>query len=160
MCQAQYLRTLPGLLFPEQTLAAIFFHDTPEDHGIAFGEIQSLYADDPGFGAVVAEAARKVTKKWRGQKFDEATLSQGMADCAIASVVKGGDRIHNLQSMGGVFPLAKQRAYLEETERWILPMLKAAERNFPEQEPAYKNIRTILKMQVSLIDSALRAQKA
>lgn len=60
--------------------------------------------------------------------------------------------------MVGVFTLEKKRSYLEETERQILPMLKRAERNFPEQEPAYKNIRTVLKMQVSLVDALLRYQ--
>lgn len=160
VCQAQYLRTLPGLLFPEQALATIFFHDTPEDRGIAFDEIQALYADDPGFGKSVAQAARKVTKSWRGQKFDEAGLFEAMATCPIASVVKGGDRIHNLQSMVEVFSLDKQRSYLDETQRLVLPMLKSAERNFPEQEPAYKNIRTVLKMQVNLIDAGLIAQGA
>ena len=158
VCQAQYLRTLPGLLHPEATLAAIFFHDTPEDRNIAFDEIRMLYPEDPSFGDLVAQATRKVTKTWRGKSFDEDTLFEAMADCPVASVVKGGDRIHNLQSMVGVFTLEKKRSYLEETERQILPMLKRAERNFPEQEPAYKNIRTVLKMQVSLVDALLRSQ--
>lgn len=117
-----------------------------------------LYPEDPSFGDLVAQATRKVTKTWRGKSFDEDTLFEAMADCPVASVVKGGDRIHNLQSMVGVFTLEKKRSYLEETERQILPMLKRAERNFPEQEPAYKNIRTVLKMQVSLVDALLRSQ--
>ena len=52
--------------------------------------------------------------------------------------------------MMGVFNPSKQARYLDETEKRILPMLKDAERRFPEQEPAYKNIRTTLKMQVAL----------
>lgn len=160
VCQAQYLRTLPGLLHPEATLATVFFHDTPEDRHISFDEIRLLYPENPAFGVMVSDATRKVTKEWRGKKFNEDELFGIMANCPVSSVVKGGDRIHNLQSMVGVFTLAKQRSYLEETERLILPMLKRAERNFPEQEPAYKNIRTVLKMQVSLIDAALRAQNA
>lgn len=154
--QAQYMRTLlPHLLFPEETLTAIFFHDTPEDRGWAYEEIRSSYPEDAVFGERVAQATRRVTKKWRGLAYDENDLFQEMARCPIASMVKAGDRIHNLQSMVGVFNADKQRSYLQETESLILPMMKDAERRFPEQEAAYKNARTILKMQVDLIGHAL-----
>lgn len=149
--QVQYMRTLlPHLMFPEETLCAIFFHDTPEDCGVSYGEIRAAFPEDPEFGNRVAQAVQRVTKKWRGEVYEENSLFAAMAECPISSLVKGGDRFHNLQSMMGVFSLDKQRRYLEETEHFILPMLKDAERRFPEQEPAYKNIRTILKMQVAL----------
>ena len=149
--QAQYMRTLlPHLLYPEETLCAIFFHDTPEDRGVSYEEIRSTFPDDAAFGNRVADATQRVTKKWRGQAFNEDALFEAMAQCPIASILKGGDRFHNLQSMMGVFNPSKQARYLDETEKRILPMLKDAERRFPEQEPAYKNIRTILKMQVAL----------
>lgn len=151
VCQAQYLRTLlPFLLFPQETIAGIFFHDTPEDRGFSYEEIRAVYSDHPEFGALVAGAVQRVTKKWRGQKLDEEVLFEEMSKCPMASIIKGCDRIHNLQSMVGVFSPEKMAKYLTETEERILPMLKDAERRFPEQEPAYKNIRTILKMQVAL----------
>lgn len=156
--QAQYLRTLlPHLLYPEETLAAIFFHDTPEDRGVSYAEIRNTFPEDAAFGDRVANAVQRVTKTWRGEVYDESELFSAMARCPIGSVVKGGDRIHNLQSMVGVFSAEKQRKYLAETEQLILPMLKDAERRFPEQEPAYKNIRTILKMQVAWCTHALAA---
>lgn len=156
VCQMQYARTLlPSLLHPEATLTAICFHDTAEDHGMSYDEIRGVYPEDLAFGDQVADAVRRVTKKWRGQTYDEDELFASMAQCPIASVVKGGDRIHNLQSMVGVFTPDKQRRYLQETQDRMLPMLKHAERRFPEQEPAYKNIRTVLKMQITLLRHAL-----
>lgn len=160
VCQAQFLRTLlPTLLFPQESLSTIFFHDTSEDRGLSFDEIRNLYPDSPAFGDRVALATQRLTKEFRGTKMNEALLFEAMALCPIASIVKGCDRIHNLQSMVGVFSLTKQKDYLKETERLILPMLKAAEQRFPEQEPAYKNIRTVLKMQVHLIGESLTIQE-
>lgn len=157
VCQAQYMRTLlPFLTHPEATFTAIFFHDTVEDMGISYEEILQFFTDDPEFGKLVADATRRVTKKTRNVKMEPEALFRSMAESPIASLVKGGDRMHNLQSMINVFSPEKQRSYLEETEQYILPMLKIAEQNFPEQEPAYKNIRTILKMQVDLVAHSLK----
>ncbi len=156
VCQAQFMRTLlPFLLHPEETLTAIFFHDTPEDMGVSFDEIINFFPNDLAFGTQVSNATRRVTKKMRNVKMEAGPLFQSMSECPIASLVKGGDRIHNLQSMVGVFSLEKQRRYLDETQEYILPMLKTAEQNFPEQEPAYKNIRTFLKAQIHLTAHSL-----
>lgn len=149
--QAQYLRTLPTLLFPEETFCTIFFHDTPEDKDISPDEIFNLYSANPVFAKRVSDAAWRMTKKYRGVKRPEQELFDEMAKCPIASIAKGCDRIHNIQSMVGVFTIAKQTTYMQEVEDLFLPMLKKAEQNFPEQEAAYKNIRTVLKNQLSMI---------
>ena len=77
-----------------------------------------------------------------------------------ASIVKGCDRIHNLKTMGGVFTLDKQEAYVKETEDYFLVMLKQAAGLFPMQHLAYMNIRTMLKTQVELISATVEAGKA
>lgn len=151
--QAQFVRTLlPSLSFPEETVATIFFHDTAEDKGTSFDEIASVFSQ-PAFGERVAQATWKVTKVFRGEKYDEAKLFKDMSTCPIASIVKGIDRIHNFQTMVGVFSLAKQKQYIEEGVGLFLPMLKEAESRFPAQEAAYKNIRTFLKSQMQLIQA-------
>jgi len=156
VCQAQYMRTLlENVLHPEATIAAIFFHDTPEDIGVSFDEIINFFAGDLEFGLQVSGATRRVTKKMRNVKLDADELFESMSECPIASLVKGGDRIHNQQTMIRVFTPAKQQSYIDETNTYILPMLKRAEQNFPEQEPAYNNMRTILKMQVDMVAHSL-----
>lgn len=151
VCQAQYIRTLlPNLLYPEETLCTVFFHDTFEDKGLSKDEVRKVFVNSQ-IGDRVVESAWKMTKVWRGEKYDEQTLFDVMAQDPIASLDKGVDRIHNFQSMVGVFSKEKQLQYIEEGQRLFLPMLKKAEQNFPEQEPAYKNIRTCLKSQMHLI---------
>lgn len=155
VCQVQYLRTLPDILFPEETICTIFFHDTPEDKGISPQEIAQMFPNNALFAQRVSDAVWRMTKKWRGEKRCENDLFEEMAKCPISSIAKGCDRIHNVQTMVGVFTPQKQRAYLEEVDRLFLPMLKEAENNFPEQEAAYKNIRTVLRNQSALIRAFL-----
>jgi hypothetical protein len=62
--------------------------------------------------------------------------------------------------MLNVFSLTKQKYYIEETETLILPMLKQARRRFPDQEPAYQNIKLILNSQIELIRAVQRAPKS
>ena len=158
--QANFIRPLlPHLLYPQETLCVIFSHDTAEDRGLSPGEITKDFSDRE-FGRRVADAVWLMTKKFRGGHGAASTpqeLFRGMAENPIASIAKGVDRIHNLQSMVGVFTREKQASYLAETEEFFLPMLKEAERLFPEQEPAYKLVRTVLKMQIELLRAGLPA---
>jgi (p)ppGpp synthase/HD superfamily hydrolase len=140
---ANYLRTLlPSLMHPEETLASIFLHDVCEDYDIGFDEIEKQ------FGGVVAHAVRLLTKKHRGAVIPYETYFAEMAKNSIASLVKGADRAHNIFTMRAAgWTLKKQASYLEEVNHWFFPMLKFARRNFPQQEPAYENVKTLLSIQ-------------
>jgi (p)ppGpp synthase/HD superfamily hydrolase len=140
---AHYMRTLlPSLMYPEDTLAAILLHDTTEDYNIP----HALIADR--FGERVGQAVYLLDKNG---KTPEAYYS-GNARDPIASVAKGGDRIHNVQTMVNVFTIEKQHRYLREIDDHFLPMLKAARRLFPQQEAAYENIKHVLTTQTELIE--------
>lgn len=148
----QYMRTLQGdLSDPEATFASVFLHDTPEDTDVGHLEIERR------FGSVVGGSVKFLTKKYRGQTLPTNVYYDGIASHEIASGVKGADRIHNLGSMTGVFTPEKQRAYIEETRTYVLPMLKTARRNFSRQEPVYENEKFVLKSQISLIEAMLGA---
>ncbi len=149
---AHYIRTLENHLDqPEESLAASFLHDVAEDYDVGFAEIENR------FGRSVADAVTLLTKKHRKTIKNPDSYFGDMADNKIASVVKGADRINNIQTMVEVFSLEKQKRYIEETETQILPMLKLARRNFPTQEPVYENIKMILKSQITLIRAIHRA---
>ena len=152
--QVNFLRPLlPHLIYPEETICVVLSHDTPEDEGVSPDELAKIF-EDKEFGQRVSSGAWKMTKKFRGGNgaaSSKEELSELQSQCPMASIAKGLDRIHNQQSMVGVFSKEKMRSYIEETENYILPMLKKAEFNFPEQEPAYKNIRTVLKMQIEMV---------
>jgi (p)ppGpp synthase/HD superfamily hydrolase len=147
---ARFLMTLePHFLHPEDTLACAFLHDTPEDNDevVTFRELEER------FGQRIARSTRLVTKKYRGSKTPYEVYFDDMAQDPVASLVKGVDRAHNVQTMLGVFKPEKQKQYLQEVEDWFFPMLKKSRRLFPQQAPAYENIKTLLRCQVRLFHS-------
>lgn len=152
---AQYLRTLP-LLYPDETLAVAMLHDVIEDYKVA----EELIARD--FGDDVAEATLLCTKVINGRKLPPDVYYGQMAEArgkvgAIVTIVKPGDRLHNQSTMIGedlANPATrwnKQAETLRETETYIYPICKAGRRRFPEQEPAYENVKQGLVMQAKLI---------
>ncbi len=154
---ALYALTLPDLRYREEVMATIFLHDVREDMGITDGEIVALFPD-PIRARRIADAVEAMTKTFRGEKRDEVALFASMAANPIASIAKGCDRIHNLQSMPGVFTPEKQRRYIEEVHDFFFPMLKTARRAFPFQVMAYENIKFVLRSQIELIEAGLNAK--
>lgn len=147
---ALYIRTLVEILsFPEETLASVFLHDVCEDHDVSFDEIESK------FGRTIRDAVVRLTKIHRGIRVPPDIYYSKMAKSPIASIVKGADRMHNMQTMATVFSEAKQVFYIQETLDFIFPMLKEARRTFTKQEPVYENVKLVLQSQIELIKIAL-----
>lgn len=137
-----YLRTIyKHLLFPEDTIVAAFLHDVVEDCDISVVEIEQFFNK-----ANVVKLLTKVDKNTQ-LYYDNISLDP------IASIVKASDRIHNVQSMIGVFSHQKQIEYVEETTNFVIPMIKKARRLFPQQEAAYENAKHFLKCQIYLINA-------
>lgn len=144
LCITHHLRTLAGYLCnAENTFCTALLHDSVEDHPnkITLKEIEEH------FGVEVTDAVDLLTKtgKIADHYFRSITYDP------IASIVKAADRIHNFQTMVGVFSIEKQGRYIGETEEFIIPMLEEAALKFPEQEPAYANLKLVLKSQIDLI---------
>ncbi len=148
---AHFVRTLPDLIYPEDTLTVVFLHDVPEDYDVEHEEISTK------FGIQVSKSTELVTKVYKGMYKNHGIYFDEISRDAIASIVKGADRVHNLQSMIGVFDTKKQQKYIQEVKDFFLPMLKEARRNFPEQEAAYENIKHMLVSQVELIEALHKA---
>lgn len=144
---AHYVRTLSGVMYPEETLSTVFLHDVREDYGVEDSEIRNR------FGNMVADAVDAMTKEFRGVRRSEEHVFATIANNPIASIAKGGDRIHNLNSMVGVFSTEKQKAYVDEAKTYFFPMLKTARRQFPKQEAAYENIKHMLTTQITLVEA-------
>ncbi len=150
MFQAQYARTLPTLIHPEETRAVIFLHDIWEDHGVDIDTISNE------FGVLVStgvELMSDVDAQGREKPLD--AYYGTMVDSPVASVAKGIDRMHNFQSMMTVFSDPKKSRYIEETREHLLPMLKASRKKYTQQEPAYQNVKHILLTQIELISEVI-----
>lgn len=144
---ASHLRTqAASLMHPQETITVSFCHDLREDYNVSDTEIRSMFGDR------VANAVDALTKEYRGTRRDEIELFANMAHDPIASVVKPADRIHNHSTLLGVFSGDKIKEYVAETRSLVLPMLKAARRNFPSQEPVYEALGLVLSTQLPLLD--------
>ncbi len=144
---ANYLRTLPAISDEDMrtALIAAFFHDTPEDTGMSTSEIAQAH------GSRAAGIVERLTKEYRGTRVDENTYFQALRGDPLAALVKGVDRLHNLHSMVGVFTREKQEEYLAETEKYHIPMLKVARRDYPSYEPAFENVSQALQVVANMI---------
>lgn len=135
-----------GTPFSHSLYVAALLHDIHEDYGYP------LEAIERQFGPEVACSVGLLSKKTPGgPKKAAADYYRAMADDPLASIVKGADRIHNVQTMPGVFDHEKMAAYLIETHDHVLPMLKQARKNFPERRPVYENLKHVLMSQSALI---------
>jgi (p)ppGpp synthase/HD superfamily hydrolase len=150
---ALHVTTLRDVIAEEPTLTAAILHDTPEDYDVSY---QALLDK---FGFEVAESVWALTKKNKTMVKDTHQYYNEISEDYIASIVKGCDRVHNLQSMPGVFTVEKQISYIQETELHVLPMLKKAASLYPSQSLAYMNVRTTLKSQIKLLQAAIDARK-
>lgn len=151
---ALYALTLPELRYREEIIATIMLHDTREDYHITAHEIIQLF-DNSEFSTQVSRAVENMTKEWRGEKKNEKELFSLMGEDPIASIAKGCDRIHNINSMPKVFTKEKQQIYVNEVKELFLPMLKKARKNFAYQHSAYMNIQFVLQTQIDLIEHSL-----
>lgn len=148
---ALYITTiLDGLLYPEDTIIAVILHDTPEDYPDQMSH--DLVRKDFGDRAGLA-----VFRMDKNGKTKEAFFRDLSTD-PIASIGKGGDRMHNIKTMPGVFGIIKQVQYKQEVREDFLPMLKSARRLFPEQTSAYENIKHIFTIQLELLDAVHEPQ--
>lgn len=140
---ALFVKCLPDLLMPEETVATAFTHDLCEDFDLDPDDLRSQ------FGQAVGNATWAMTKTWRGIKRSEDELFALMADDPIASIAKPADRDHNMRTMRGVFSSEKRLSYSDFAEHRILPLIKHAKRRFTQQEPAYEILKYLITQRIS-----------
>jgi (p)ppGpp synthase/HD superfamily hydrolase len=150
--QALHALTLKNLVDEEGTIMTIMLHDTREDKPVSSSMIREKWGFEIEL-SVDCMTVKQFGESWR--KDPEQYYWQQAGDVR-ASIAKGTDRIHNLNSMHGVFTPAKKQAYIEEVELLIIPMLKQASDNFPHQYYAYMNLRQTLKAIVNHVRWGLK----
>ena len=146
--QANLYRTyLPHVRQKELGFILIFLHDIVEDKDISLDEIEAKW------GIEARYVVDKLTKEYRGHKKPNNVYYNDIADCPVSSIGKGIDRVHNLTTMLGGFKPQKRIEYIQETQEYVLPMLKQARRNFPDQECVYENLKFIIINQINLYNA-------
>jgi len=152
---AHLMRTLKRyMMYPAETLAAIFLHDTPEDYDVERAELEKR------FGPRVAHSAmllNKYDEQGNAKPLDE--YYSALAYDPIASIAKPGDNAHNQSTMPGVFGFKKQHDYTQNIRMRSWSMMKVARRLHPLQEPIYQNLGFILRTQYNGVQAMLDALK-
>ena len=124
-----------------KTITAALLHDVMEDYPESEHKFLNIFDVDTW------NLCGKLNKNGKDSKHYFDVISKD----PIASIVKGADRIHNVNSMVGVFSKDKQTKYIKEVTEHFLPMLKEARKTFPSQMDAYANIMHMLRSQINLL---------
>ncbi len=114
-------------LAEDELLAAALLHDVIEDCGAV---LEELPVSEP-----VKRALDKLTFQIRqGENRPEAKARyyRGIPGNRIATIVKILDRCNNISTMSMCFSREKMLDYMEETRRYVLPLISQMEELYPE----------------------------
>lgn len=137
---------------PWLVLAVILLHDTLEDNGHLEDEIYKLFKK-------AFKYVNRISKVRRGEKLPNDEYYPPMALCGVCSIAKAADRLHNLTTMIGVMSTAKLEESVKETEAFVLPMVKAAKKNFPKQTAVYELLKSSINIQLTNIRQYVELSK-
>ena len=96
----------------DTVLSVIMLHDVCEECDITPEQLP--------FPKEITEEVKRLTKK-EGQ--DTAEYYRIIGESSTASIVKALDRVNNVSTMASSFPKYKELEYIEETEKYVYPLL-------------------------------------
>lgn len=145
---ALHATTLKGLNHADESilLQMIMLHDVVEDYNVSLMEIEQR------FGPVVAKGVEALSKVIGGIKKPMGQYMRDLALNPLAALAKGCDRVHNVQSMRGVFNYEKQKNYAKEVREHFFPMLRRVRDLAPQYRQAINNIKNMLEAQVQWVE--------
>ncbi|MCP4137384.1 MAG: HD domain-containing protein [bacterium] len=151
---AGYLnQVLEGKLSVEDVdviIAAAFLHDLVEDYPDKYSFLDLEISFTPRVYNIV-----KALTKWEGfDKNNEDELTKyfdAIGEIPEAVIVKGVDRIHNLQTMIEGLSIQRQKEYIVEIENYFFPMLKKARKAYPAYFFIYLSLSHSLERQIYFI---------
>lgn len=145
---ALHATTLKGLSNADESilLQIIMLHDVVEDYNVSLLEIELL------FGPIVAKGVEVLSKVINGIKKPMAQCMHDMTLNPLPALAKGCDRVHNVQTMRGVFNYEKQKMYAQEVREHFLPMLRRTRDLAPQYRQAINNIKNMLEAQVQWVE--------
>jgi (p)ppGpp synthase/HD superfamily hydrolase len=131
----------------DHLLATILLHDVCEDCGVDPEELP--------FDGEVREAVRLLSfvhPKGKSEEEAKKEYYARIAENPIASVVKIIDRCNNLSTMAAAFTEEKMLAYIRETERYTLPLIRAL-----NGKPSYRDAAFLLRYHTLSVMESVKA---
>lgn len=111
----------------DRLFASLILHDVVEDCGI---RVECLPVDEETKNVVSL-----VTFTLKNHESKEDAKKRYYSDIAkskIASLVKLIDRCHNVSTMASVFTPEKIKEYADETEQFVLPLIRVLKDDYPD----------------------------
>lgn len=133
----------------DEIIASSFLHDVVEDYPERF----SFDDLSKNFNKNVLKIVKSITKKPdfdNDSPEDHKNYYKQVLSVPEAVLVKAGDRIHNVQSIGGL-KLSRQKEYVKEVEDYFFPMIKKARRLYPDFYFLIVTLGEILKRQIKFV---------
>lgn len=135
----------------DDLVSAALLHDVCEDCGVA---VEELPVNDE-----TREAVRLLTKNKTLTRASEKGLAayyEEISKNRIASIVKLLDRCNNISGMATAFTEKRMAQYIQETEKYIYPMMENTSNQFPE----YANQIFLIKYHMTSVIEAIRHDMA
>lgn len=129
----------------DNVIATILLHDVCEDCGVSLEELPVSDRVRRGVELMtfkVMEGETKETAKIRYYNM--------LPSCKEAAFTKLIDRCHNVSTMAGAFSKEKLIAYIDETRRYVIPMIRKVKEKYPD----YTDVLFVLKYHIiSVVDA-------
>lgn len=113
--------------------ASLLLHDVVEDCGVS---INDLPVCDEVKRIVELLTYQKLSQVFPSEKESKTSYYNLISKDGRASICKIIDRCNNVSSMSGVFSPEKLKSYIEETNEYVLPLIKTTKEQYPEYSNA------------------------
>lgn len=123
----------------DDLISACLLHDVVEDCGVL---VEELDANDVVKEAVALLSFRTVEGKTKEES--KAEYFAKISENSLASMVKIIDRCNNVSTMATAFSDEKMASYIDETEKYVLPLIKYVKHSNDQ----YYNAAFLLKYQL------------
>lgn len=137
----------------DDIIAAILLHDVVEDCGVSVNDLPQNDTVKEAVGLLTfIKPKNYLEKDGKGDSivFAKNAYYAAISKNKVAAIAKLFDRCHNVSSMAGTFTKEKLQEYIEETDMFVLPLLRTTKDNFPE----YQDVLFVLKYHiVSVLDA-------
>ncbi len=130
----------------DNIIATILLHDVCEECGVPLSELP--------VNEVVRHAVDLLTFSVEPGETKESAKTRyynALPECREAAVTKIIDRCHNVSSMAGTFSEEKLCSYIDETRRYVFPLLRKLKDMYPE----HSGLLFVLKYHITSVVDAV-----
>lgn len=138
----------------DEILAVMFLHDVCEDCGVAVEELPFSRTIQDAVMSVTFEKGDNETKAEAKKRYYEKVRKN-----RIGKIVKIFDRCHNISAMGEVFSREKIKSYVEETQKYIMPMIESSMADYPEYRQILFGIEYHMKSVLYMAEAMLNKDR-